>query len=85
MYAPPLLASEKTGTQRTYLKGPLMSEISSQHEKEQRQVSSAGLTAQRIEAFSDGVFAIALTLLILEVEVPPLVNTNFKRLFPRDA
>jgi len=49
-----------------------VSEISHQHEGGHQRVYSGGLPTQRIEAFSDGVFAIALTLLILEVKIPPL-------------
>ncbi|MEW6126950.1 MAG: TMEM175 family protein [Acidobacteriota bacterium] len=34
------------------------------------------LTTQRVEAFSDGVFAIAITLLILEIKIPHLGGTS---------
>ncbi len=35
---------------------------------------NAGLNTQRLEAFSDGVFAIAITLLILEIKIPHLAD-----------
>jgi len=39
---------------------------------EQREEPQEELSTQRIEAFSDGVFAIAITLLILEIKIPHL-------------
>jgi uncharacterized membrane protein len=41
------------------------------HNKKQHE-----LTTQRIEAFSDGVFAIAITLLVLEIRVPHVLEAG---------
>ncbi len=38
---------------------------------------------QRVEAFSDGVFAIAITLLVLELKVPPAGNSELAALLIR--
>ena len=36
------------------------------------------MTKTRLEAFSDGMFAIILTILVLELHVPELENSSFE-------
>jgi uncharacterized membrane protein len=38
--------------------------------------SGAGLTKSRIETLTDGVFTIAMTLLVLEITVPQLSHSE---------
>jgi uncharacterized membrane protein len=42
-----------------------------EHDQEQPQSRSPDVATRRIEAFSDGVFASAITLLALNLHVPP--------------
>jgi uncharacterized membrane protein len=36
----------------------------------------SGLTATRIQAFSDGVFSIVITLLVMDLKIPQLVGES---------
>lgn len=44
--------------------------------------SAGGLTKARIEALADGVFAIAMTLLVLDLKVPNISHANPDQLLP---
>jgi uncharacterized membrane protein len=48
-----------------------------------RQPSSTGIGKGRIEALADGVFAIAMTLLILDVKLPVLEADQARAELPR--
>lgn len=47
---------------------------------EHSDINSTTVSTQRLEAFSDGIFAIAATLLILEIKIPPRDLLNHQSL-----
>ena len=47
--------------------------------RRRQSVSGAGISTRRLEAFSDGVFAIAITLLVLTIAVPELTPEALNR------
>lgn len=50
--------------------------------REGRRVTGDSRSLDRILALSDGVFAIAITLLVLNIEVPEVPKTSWPKNFP---